>query len=55
MGTKCMFDHFATWALLLYQLDGVSVVIPVPNARLMSVVQVFHRAVECQNRININS
>jgi hypothetical protein len=37
--------------LLLYQLDGVSPVIPVPNADLMSFIQVFDNVIECQNRI----
>jgi hypothetical protein len=48
---KCMFDQFISWTLLLYQLDGVSMVIPVPNADLMSFIQVFDNVIECQNRI----
>jgi hypothetical protein len=46
-----IFDHFISWALLLYQLDEVSPVIPVPNADLMSFIQVFDNVIECQNRI----
>ena len=40
--------------LLLYEQNGVSVAINLPDANLMPFVQVFHRMGQCQNHININ-
>lgn len=49
-----MFNHLDTWILLLYELYEVSMVISVPNANLMSIIQVYDSTTECQNRINQN-
>jgi hypothetical protein len=48
------YKYAINWALLLYQLDGISAVIPLPNANLMSFIRVFNNTIECQNHININ-
>ena len=42
------------WTLLLHQQDGIAVVIPVPDADLMSFVHVFDDRIKCQNHINAN-
>ena len=42
------------WTLLLYQQDGLAMVIPVPDADLMSFVQVFDDRIQCENHINTN-
>jgi len=48
-------EHARHWALLLYQLNGPSAVIPLHNADLMSFIRVFDDTTQCQNHINSNS
>lgn len=49
-----MFDHFDACAFLLYKLNRVSPVIFIPNAKLLSLIQVFDNAIECHHRIDAN-
>ncbi len=48
-------DHFyrqaSYWTLLLYQLDDVCLAIPLPNAQLMSFLQVLENRQECRDYI----
>jgi hypothetical protein len=41
--------------LLLYQMNGPSVFIPLPNAHLLSFIQTFDNIYHCQNYINTNN
>ncbi len=49
-----LYEHANNWALLLYQLDGISVVIQLPDADVMSFVRVFNDSIECQELIDRN-
>ena len=49
------FDDFPVWTLLVYQeLHGVFPVMSIPNADLLSVIQVFNNIIACQNHISTN-
>ena len=47
-----IYQPATSWTLLLYQLNGTSVVIPVPNADVMFFIQVFHN-LACNVRIGL--
>lgn len=47
-------DDFSAWTLLVYQEFGRSPVISIPNADLLSVIQVFNTIIACQNCISTN-
>ncbi len=48
---NCIYGHATNWSLLLYQLNGISVVIPLPNANIMPFIRVFNDVIQCQNLI----
>jgi hypothetical protein len=49
-----IYGHAIDWTLLLHQLSGVSIVIPLPDARLLSFIQIFQSMNECRNCITEN-
>jgi hypothetical protein len=49
-----LYTHAPIWTLLLYQRDGVHPAISLPNADLMSFIQVFNDRKLCHNHINAN-
>ena len=50
-----IYRHATNWSFLLYQLDGISVTIPVPNADVISFIQIFDNLSRCVDRIERNS
>lgn len=50
-----IYQHATNWTLLLYELDGIAVAIPMPNANLMCFIQVFDNLLQCENYIETNS
>ena len=50
-----IYQPATSWTLLLYQLNGTSVVIPVPNADVMFFIQVFDNLMQCEDWISRNS
>ena len=45
------YQQPSDWTLLLYELEGTSLVIPLANAQLMSFLQVFEKIKKCRERI----
>lgn len=50
-----MYEHATSWTILLYQLNGTSAVIPIPNANVMFFIQVFDNRIQCGDWISRNS
>ncbi|CAF1153490.1 unnamed protein product [Adineta steineri] len=42
------------WALLLYEQNGVSLAVPLPNANLMSFIKPFDNIKQCQHHVDTN-
>jgi hypothetical protein len=51
---KVIYPTASSLVFLLYQTDGESIAISLPNAHLMSFVQVFSNTTECLDCINTN-
>ena len=50
-----IYEHATNSTLLLYQLDGIAVAIPMPNANLMCFIQVFDNLLQCEDFIHTNA
>jgi hypothetical protein len=50
-----IFPQANLLALLLYHMDGISLVIELANARLMSYIQVFEETTRCRDHIIANN
>ena len=51
---RYIYEHAMHWALLLYQVTGISVVIPIPNADLLTFIRVLNDSTECYELIERN-
>ncbi|CAF1117233.1 unnamed protein product [Adineta steineri] len=49
-----LYSQVNQWALILYQMNGPSIAIPLPYAHLMTFIQVFDDIARCQHHINTN-
>ena len=49
-----LYRRRSRWTILLYEQNGVNVPIQLPNADLMSFIQVFRDTVQCQTHIETN-
>ncbi|CAF1197856.1 unnamed protein product [Adineta steineri] len=50
-----LYSQVKQWALILYQMNGSSIAIPLPYAHLMTFIQVFDDIARCQHHINTNN
>jgi len=49
-----LYTHADVWTLLLYQQNRVLVAIPLPDAQVMSFIQVFNDTTQCHSHIDTN-
>jgi hypothetical protein len=52
---KTIFPSYTKWSLILYQINGTSIAIPLPNANLMSFIHPFEDISHCQHHIGTNN
>lgn len=48
---RFIYEHATDWTLILYEINGISVVIDIPDANLMSFIQTFNDSIECQELV----
>ncbi|CAF0827719.1 unnamed protein product [Adineta ricciae] len=49
-----LYNRATHWTFLLYEQNGVSLVIPLPNANVMSFIRPFNNTVQCQQFAEAN-
>jgi hypothetical protein len=49
-----LYKRASSWTVLLYEQNGVSMPINLPNANLLSFIKVFNNTIQCRNHIDTN-
>ena len=49
-----VYSHADHWVVILHQMDGLSLFIPLPSANLIKFIHAFDNMVGCQNHIATN-
>ena len=52
---EAIYSLARVWCFILYDMIGVHIAIPVPNAARMSLIRPFTNAIECKNHIDTNN